>query len=348
MTNQPMSTTHFRLLLPETLWLEPKHFEQAREMSHPFNNEQQQWQAYLNALATLAFATWSKERLPEQAIQQLSNTIVDVSYLQVDQFKLCLVATEHVLDEVVNIPKIILEQPDLAAHFYVVLEVLEDQEEVIIRGFLQYDELIAQANQITSSPSDELCRMPLSAFDAELNHLIFYLQYAEPSAIPLPVISAKTVEASSPKDFSILKTQLSQWLQGVLDEGWQTIDTLINPEANLAWSTRHTPLSAKGGKLINFGMQLGSQPVVLLVTVIPESEGKIGVNIQVLPAAGAQFLPSQLQLTLLSNTDKILQEVQSRNHDNLIQLKPFKGRPGTSFSVEVRLNDIRVKEVFEL
>ncbi|MGA7936546.1 MAG: DUF1822 family protein [Kovacikia sp.] len=348
MTNQAMSATYLRLLLPETLWLEPEHFEQAREISQPFNNEQQQWQAYLNALARLAFAAWLTERLPEQAIQQPSSPIVDVSYLQIDQFKLCLVATEQVLDEVVNIPKITLEKPDLVAHFYVVLEVLEDQEEVIIRGFLRYDELIAQANQITSFLSDELCRIPLSAFDAELNHLIVYLQYAEPSAIPLPVISAKTVDASSPKDFSILKTQLSRWLQGVLDEGWQTLDTLINPEANLAWSTRHTPSSAKGGKLINLGMQLGSQPVVLLVTVIPESEGKIGVNIQVLPAAGAQFLPSQLQLTLLSSTDRILQEVQSRNHDNLIQLKPFKGRPGNGFSVEVRLNDIRVKEVFEL
>ena len=189
-----------------------------------------------------------------------------------------------------------------------------------------------------------MCLLPLSIFDSEPNHLTVYIQYLEPSAIPLP-ISTQQIEAL-PR-FSVLRTRLSQWLQGVLDEGWQTVDALVNPEANLAWSTRHIASSAKGGKLINFGMQLGCQTVVLLVTVTPD-EGKIGINVQVLPAAGAEILPAQLQLTLCSNADKILQEVQSRDHDNLIQLKPFKGKPGTCFSVEVSLNDIKVRETFEL
>ncbi len=350
MTNHPRSVTNLsanlnaknlRLLLPETLWLEPEHFEQARELSNSLSDEKQQWQVYLNALATLAFAAWLKERLPDYFPQ---HKVADISYLKIDEFKLCLIATEHMLDEVVCIPRIALEQTDLTAHFYVVLEVLEDQEEVVVRGFLRYDELTAQSNRVISSQPDNLCLFPLSIFDPEPNHLTVYIQYLEPSAIPLPTLTQQ-VEAL-PK-FGALKTRLSQWLQGVLDEGWQTVDALVNPEANLAWSTRHVASSAKGGKLINFGMQLGSQTVVLLVTVNSDEE-KIGINIQVLPAAGANILPAQLQLTLLSNADKVLQEVQSRDHDNLIQLKPFKGKPGTGFSVEVSLNDIKVREKFEL
>ena len=337
-----------RFRTPETIWLEPEHFEQAGEISDRLHNEQQQWQAYLNALVMLAFAAWLKERLPNQPIQPIAQEIAEVRYLKVGEFKLCLMATEHVLDEVVNIPRVAIEQPELAAHFYVVLEVLEDQEEVIIRGFLRYDELTTQANRVRSSQSDGFYQLPLSTFDAELNHLLVYVQYSEPSAIVIPTALVHPTEATPQQNSSNLRTRLSQWLQGVLDEGWQTIDTLANPEANLAWSTRHTVSGAKGGKLINFGMQLGDQAVVLLVTVTPEYEGKIGMNVQVLPTRGAQILPTQLKLTLLSAVDKTLQEVQSREQDNYIQLKPFKGRPGTHFSIEVSLNNIKVREAFEL
>jgi hypothetical protein len=343
-----MSAVNVRLLLPETLWLEPEHFEQARQIRNPSNDEQQQWQAYLNVLATLAFETWLKERLPEQPIQQSSEVIAEMNYLNVGEFKLGLIATEHVLDEIVSLPTAV-EQPSFAAHFYVVLEVLEDQEQVVIRGFLRHDELVAHCDRLISPGlQSELCAIPLAAFDAEINHLVFYIQHSEPSAIPLPAVSTRSIAAPLSIDLSRIKTRLGQWLQGVLDEGWQTIDTLINPEANLAWSTRQTSLGAKGGKLINFGVQLDNQTVALLVTVTPESEGKIGLNIQVLPAGGAQILPAQLKLTLLSSTDKILQEVQSREQDNYIQLKPFKGKPGVNFSVEVSLNNINVREVFEL
>jgi Protein of unknown function (DUF1822) len=358
MFNDLTSTTSLRLLLPETLWLEPEHFERAKEISdakhfslrgNRLQDEPQQWQAYLNALAMLAFATWLQERLPgNYSVQQGSTKFMNVSYLTVGEFKLCLIATEHVLDEIVRIPRRAIEQPNLAAHLYVVLEVLEDQEQVVVRGFLRYDELTTQANPVGSLQPDEFCLLPLSTLDAEINHLMVYVQHLEPSVIAIPTALAQSTKIPSLGDSGTTRTRLSQWLQGVLEEGWQTIETLINPEANLAWSTRQTALGAKGGKLINFGMQLGDQAIVLLVTVTPESEAKIGVNVQVLPAQGAQVLPVQLKLTLLSNVDKILQEVQSREQDNYIQLKPFKGKSGTGFSIEVSLNNVRVREAFEL
>lgn len=348
MINQPMSAPDIRLLLPETLWLESDHFAQAQGIAERQHGEQQQWQAYLNALAMLTFADWLTERLPNYPIEQLAHEGVDASYLQAHEFKLCLITVEHVLDEVMGVSRAAIEQADLAAHFYVMLEVLEDQEQVIVRGFLPHDELITQANRIVSSQPDEFCLIPLSALDRELNHLVIHLQYAEPSAIFIPQAPAQSVLALPQQNLNEMRTRLSQWLQGVLAEGWQTIDTLINPDVNLAWSTRHTPLDAKGGKLINFGVQLGGQTVALLVTVAPESAGKIGVNIQVLPGGGAPVLPPQLRLTLLSDTNKLLQEVESRAQDNYIQLKPFKGKPGICFSIEVSLQDIRVKEEFEL
>lgn len=349
MTNHPMSAVNVRLLLPETLWLEPEHFQQAKEISNPFSDEQQQWQIYLNALAKLAFAPWLQERLTTQLIQQSSDDITEMNFISTGEFRLGLIVTEHILDEIVNIPRRAIEQPGLAAHFYVVLEVSEEQEQVIIRGFLRHDELVVHCDRLTPSlSSSEFYPIPLSAFDAEMNHLVIYIQHTSPGTILLPTDSPTAIAEPSQTNLSRLSSNLSQWLQGVLDEGWQTIDTLINPEANLAWSTRQTFLGTKGGKLINFGVQLNNQTVALLVTVTPESEGKIGISIQALPVGGQSTLPAQLKLTLLSSTDKILQEVQSREHDNYIQLKPFKGKPGINFSIEVSLNGVKVREGFEL
>mgnify|MGYP002777087868 CR=1 FL=1 len=348
MINHPMSATNVRLLLPEILWLEPEHFEQAK-ITNPANNEQQQWQFYLNALATFAFSAWLEARLLSQSIQQGSEVAVAMGYLKIGELKLGLVAVEQVLDESVNIPKIVTLEPQLAAHFYVVLEVLEEQEKVMIRGFLRHSELVAYRDrEVSSNGESEYCLIPLSALDGEINHLIIYIQQIEPSIVALPMVTDQAIAAPAQTGFSQMRTHLGQWLQGVLDDGWQTIETLINPEANLAWNTRQTFLGTKGGKLINFGVQLNQQTVALLVTVTPESEGKIGIGVQVVPVGGVPILPAQLRLTLISSSEKILQEVQSREQDNYIQLKPFKGKPGINFSIEVSLNDVKVRETFEL
>jgi hypothetical protein len=349
MVNDLMKETSLRLLLSETFWLEPEHYQQAKELSNLFNGEAQQWQAYLTGLGTLAFADWLQERLPDCPVHGRSNKTAEVGALQVGEFKLRMIAVEHVLDEVVRIPKVAIQQPDLAAHFYVLLEVLEDQEQVMIRGFLRRDEMT-----ICESPDPTLnenadCPFSLASFDAEMNHLVLYIQQLDPAFLPLPMAAAQETEAASQTPFNTTKTQLSRWLQGVIDEGWQTIEALINPEANLAWSTRNQPEKVRGGKLINFGLQLNNKSTVLLITVIPESEGKIGVSAQVLPAAGEQVLPPQLKLTLLSSkSNKVLQEVESRQQDNYIQLKPFKGKPGTRFSIEVSLGEVKIRETFEL
>jgi len=349
MTDYATDTTDLRLLLPESFWLEPDHYQLAKEVSDRFNNETQQWQVYLNTLAVLGFEAWLKERFPSHyPIHHHFQEVVNTSYVSIGEFKLCAIATEHVLDEVVRVPRSTIEQQNLAAHFYVVFEIVEEEEQAIIRGFCQYSELLNQIGSSVSSQTDDSYCLPLSVLDTEINHLITYVQYLEPTTIDVPFGQIQVPEVSLELNFNGGRTRLSQWLQGVLDEGWQAIDALINPEENLAWSTRHTLSGVQGGKLINFGMQLGNQSVALLVTVTPDSEGKVGINIQILPVAGAQVLPPQLKLTLLSTADKILQEVDSREHDNYIQLKPFKGRTGTGFSIEVSLNNIRVREAFEL
>ncbi|MGB7248768.1 MAG: DUF1822 family protein [Phormidesmis sp.] len=371
MVGKIMETTNLRLQLPETLWLEPEHFTEAKSISAGIDSvsahsdrESQQWQTYINALALLAFEVWLKEKLPDSDVRAIAPSLIptphstnrSVSYLSVDGFRLCILATEHVLDEQISLPTTAVEQAELAAHCYVVLEVLEEQAQAITRGFLAYDELIAQLNRIVipaAERSSEYALLPLSALDAELNHLLACVRYSHPSKISLPaslpISSAAT--SSQPSEVTSVDnrlTRLGQWLQGTLSEGWQAVEQLVNPTANLAWSTRDTGSAIKGGKLINLGVQLGRHPVVLLIAVTPEAEGKIGINVQVFPTGSNTVLPPQLTVALLSSTDGVLQAVTSRAQDSYIQLRTFKGRAGIRFSLAVSLNDIAVKEAFEL
>ncbi len=349
MVNSEEYSTELRLLQPEVIWLEPEHFEQATRISSQVNGEAQQWQTYLNAMALSGFEQWLRERIPDKPVNREPNLIESICHLKVGEFKYGLIATEHVLDEVVNFPQAAIERPELAAHFYVLLEVDEEQEQMIVRGVLRYDELVNYCSTVNLQLSQDSCyQLPLSLFDAEPNHLLFYSRYLDPTAIPLPLISPESVQDSLRETLKSTRIKLSQWLQGVLDEGWLSFDALVTPEANLAWSTRNASEGTKKGKLINLGMQLESQTVALLITVTSEASEKVGILVQLYPTGGERHLPPNLQLTLLSRAGKTLQSTQSRGQDNYIQLKSFKGKSGTRFSVEVSMGDVSVREDFEL
>ena len=344
-----VNLTDLRLLLSEVIWLEPEDFNQARQMSLEATGEAHQWQSYLNILALLGFEQWLSERVPEHSINRSPNAIDTVCNLNVGEFKVCLIATEQLLDEVVNVPQNIIEQPELAAHFYVVLEVLEESEQVIIRGVLRHDQLVNYRSQVNlPSIQTGYYQLPLSLFDAEPNHLLFYYRFLAPTAIPLPIASTESSSVPFPEYLQETRIKLSRWLEGVFDEGWQAIDTLMNPKANLAFSTRNTEEGTKRAKLIDLGVQLGNLNVALLVNITEETEDKLGVLIQLHPTGGERYLLPELKLTLLSKAGETLQEVTSRGHDNYIQMKPFKGKTGKRFCVKVSWEDFSISENFEL
>ncbi len=344
-----VNSTNLRLLLPEVIQLETEQFNQARDLSHRVNSEAHQWQNYLNILANIGFEQWLTERIPKQQINRNSNIDGNACYINLGDFKICLIATEHLFDEMVNIPQNVIEKSELSAHLYVVLEVSEEEEQVIIRGILRHDQLVNYRLQVHLQPIQEgYHQIPLSLFDTEPNHLLFYHRFLEPAAISVPAIANASSSVPLVEYLQRTRTKLSRWLEGVFEEGWQAIDTLINPEANLAFNTRNNEEGTKRAKLIDLGVQLGDLTVALLVNIVEEDEGRLHVLIQLHPTDGETYLPPNLKITLLSKAGKILQEVTSRSQDNYIQLKPFKGEVGKTFCVKTSLGDISVQEDFEL
>ena len=336
----------FRLLSPESIWLDPEDFDRAKNISKRASHESSQWQIYLNTLALFALEKWLKERMPEQSISTSDRLVENTGRLNIGEFKVCAIATEHLLDELVKLPRDVVESPELTTHFYAILEVLEEQEEVIFRGYLNYNQSIDYRDRTNLQPQDDFYQLPLSLFDTEPNHLLFSCRFLEPTSISLPVEATMTTATS--KEYIQNTTKLSQWLQNIFDETWQTIDSLINPEANLEYGLRNVDPQVKRAKLINLGMQLGEGNVALLVKIKGEPNGKLAVSIQLHPDGEARHLPPNLKLILLSKAGKVLQEVQSRTQDNYIQLKSFRGEPGKRFQIQVSLGSLSITENFEL
>ncbi len=348
----------FRFLIPEVIYLESEHFDRAEEIYLRSNHEDKQWENHLNSLAFVAFKDWVEEKLSTYGLSLDIKITEDGYYLSVGKFNYFLIAVEHLLDEVVNISKNIINSSTIKADFYVLVEVLEEEEEVVIKGFLNHENLYDYCNQITlQSSNNDYYQVPLSIFDSEPNHLLLCHQFAE-------VVSLSTVELSA-IEFSEIQTttekktfmsgidekipKLSQWFKNIFDEGWLTIDKLTKVEKNLAFNTiRKSDQGVRRGKLIDLEIQLGKNTVALLVNIVEVNENKFSILVQLHPTGKNKYLPHNLQLRMFSKGGKVLQEVQARIQDNYIQLKPFKGEAGKRFSIEVALGDVSVKENFEI
>ena len=98
------------------------------------------------------------------------------------------------------------------------------------------------------------------------------------------------------------------------------------------------------GKVIDLGMQLAGNQVVLVVTLMPESSGQTNIHLR-LSGVEQTYLPPSVQLAVLTETGDIVCQAKSRNKDNAIQLE-LKGDRDDAFAVKVALGEASVTEEF--
>ena len=224
--------------------LEPSNIERAIQISNAIPNESQQWQTYLNALALFGFAQWLEERGADIPLESANSTVLRPEYanvfqavanLTVESFKLCLIATGSLTDEEVIIPQAVIDLPEFAAHFYVLIEIQEEFEQVIIRGFLRRDRLDSQCHAVNLQPnSDWTYSVPLAWFDNDPDRLLLYLRCLEPAGILLPEIASDRIAALSTVQGEL--ETLLPLLQSTETALWQVLNwqqgtaVLTNPE----------------------------------------------------------------------------------------------------------------------
>lgn len=177
---------------------------------------------------------------------------------------------------------------------------------------------------------------------------------------------------------------LKKWLEGIFEEGWQTIDQeFVTREVSLAPAFRSRNLRFRGKskeelieilqttqdeetrwqaaeclweidpnhplsgvkRATDLGMQLAGHAVALMVAVLPKPDRSVTILLRVYPVNSQLRLPPGLQLIGLDEAGNSFFEVQSRERDNYIQFK-FTADPGDRFSVKVALDDASFIESF--
>ncbi len=149
------------------------------------------------------------------------------------------------------------------------------------------------------------------------------------------------------------QTNLSQWFENIFSAGWQSLEAIFSTDVKrLSFGLRSNfdlrTRTVKAAKMIDLGLQIGSQSIVLLIAIAPEVDNKVGVLVHLHPGSGENYLLAKTKLILRSDSGVVLQEVEARSQDNYIQLKRFKGNLGECFSIQVASNDVSVTETFQI
>lgn len=224
MTNDILASIFdFDAFSAETIDLSPLQIEQAVELSVA-TPETQQWQAYLNALGAIALGQWLEERAPTLTVGQFapSPELGTAARVQVGEFALNLLATGSLGDRPLTLPQNFLDDPDLAAHFYVVVEVLEELEAAKIRCFMRRDRLVEQLPSASDSQATHL--LSLDSFEQNPDNLLLYLRCLDPAVIPLPA-----PRPSLWQETRETMVNVATWLQDRLDEAAAELEWVLLP-----------------------------------------------------------------------------------------------------------------------
>ncbi len=148
-------------------------------------------------------------------------------------------------------------------------------------------------------------------------------------------------------------TNLLQWLDGIFESGWQTVESILNFEqleisssyrSSENISSRSVRLSR--GKRIDLGMRLVEESVALVVSWLWETE-EDNIRIRVYPMGGKTYLPLGIKLIVMDENGVELMDVESHDADNFIQFKLYAER-GEKFSVAVAFGEAIITEYFYL
>lgn len=272
MTSSPLTSREtpedFISLPIELTTLKPDQIAQVQRLSQVAVSEAQQWQIYLNALGLFGFEQWLADRstlsVDHQACSLFQSGYAALlpvaTQVSVGPFRICVIAVEG-NPEQIELPRAVVELPELIAHFYVVAEVWEELQMTKLWGFMRHDQLSAlQQSGAMQINADWTVTLPLSEFEQETDRLLLYLRCLDSAVFRLP-------EANQRHQLQIqadLMARLSNWqpaqtpLWQVLD--WQQGAELLRCPELVNWLVQ--PRSAQWQEQLSTRFQFFAQPAI--------------------------------------------------------------------------------------
>lgn len=204
---------------------------------------------------------------------------------------------------------------------YIAVALDEESHEAILLGFRE--RLMGEGEQFSLQDWDDL-----EGFLSKVDDLELQL-----SSTPSPV------------------TQLTQWLRGRLDEGWESLENLVSGQ-NLtsAWAVRG-PVSSietrsksviRRGKLLHFeGMD---EAIALLISLDSEISEEMDISVEIQSLDRRSELPFNLEISILDEDGHSVMQALAKSSEH-IKLN-FSGQHQEKFGVKVALGSVSFLEHF--
>lgn len=348
--------------------------QEAWQQSQSITPAGHRWQVYLNQICLQSILSWLQEKSGQHASIQLGQAdfwaIVNGSTVMLGDDRIVLIPIETSDRTEFRVPQEWIDIPEWVGDYYLAIEVDADEQLLHIWGYTTHQALKTQGRYETDDRT--YC---LASKDLIQDMTVFWvMQQLEPEltrapVAALPELSEIQVENLSQRlrskviprlevpfaQWGALLQQgwlrprnavnLSQWLNNIVETGWQTLESLISSEPELGFNFRSdaTEVGIRRVKRLQFD---STPDVLLVVTLTVEADDRRRIWVQLLPQAPEIILPENMQLSLVSETEEVLQSARSGSASNYIQLRPFRCAIETQFQLEVTIADRRIVEAF--
>ncbi|MBE9178153.1 DUF1822 family protein [Oculatella sp. LEGE 06141] len=367
-----MFDTSIRLEIPDFV------FTEAWQQQQSIQGDR--WQTYLNQICFETIQQWLTEKFggSVRRVEPLGSSsaweIVNGSVLAVAETRLVLISTDAIDRLEVRVPQEWIDIPNWVGDYYLAIEVDTDDQWIEAWGYTtherlktvgEYDsddrsyclsssELITDLNvlwtmlELTSEPTRAAVPELPPLIETQAENLINRLSQAEIPRLEIPFTLWGALLAnmqwrqqlgrSRQSSSQSTSAHLSRWLQNQFEAGWLAIENSLNSPA-LAFSLRQAETTAAVQRVKQ--IVLSAEVTILMLIWLESGAGdRVAVRVRVLPVV-EPLLPANLTLSLLTETGEVLQSVQARQQDNSIQLRRFRCPVGTSFRLQVELEDAR-------
>lgn len=307
MINQPMPDLNLTELFDSVnqtrTQLLPEHFQKAARLSKLIPLSQQRWQVYLSALGVLGFSEWLQEQVEDLDIDIESSSIWQPAYaslfnaacnIQVGKFKICLLTEDNLVDEY-SVPFAVFDIPDFIAHFYVLMQVHEEQQQITISGFINYAQFCQyRASQELHINSDWTYKIPNTLFNSDVDTLLLHLRCLDVDAIHLPV-----AQSINENNVTLLHQKLIK-LKSQLETRYPW-ELLTIPEAKILFNN---------SDLINLVYKSATPSLQPLINVSTWLNNKIDTAAQELGWMLMSSLTSKFRFTELSSLQANFEQIR--------------------------------------
>ena len=207
-------------------------------------------------------------------------------------------------------------------------------------------------------PNQTLCPVPPETWTDRIGYVVVELDEAAESAQLLGFVPKATTEElplsqlRSPEDLldhlaelrhpqPSLVANLSQWIQGAIDEGWQTLEELLNPaQLSPAISFRGRLGTQTPSKRID----LNGVSAVLAVDARPLADESTDICLQLHPPIDG-FLPIGTRFSVLNEVGEVELETTATGTEDFLEWQ-VGCTSGDRFSVQVSLNEVQITQDF--